>query len=241
VSEYLDGVARADSLALQKQHHVPDLALGPPGVGDHRDALCTDARHLGQTAPVVLDDLQGVLSEAVHDAAGHHRPQPLDETRAQISADSIYRGGNLRGEPVDLELLPEPRVLGPLAVHVQNLAGDGCQQVADHGHRLTPAGHPHLGNGEPGFLVGERDVLDLPGDAGRHGHTQSGRRTSARGCASGMKHLMSITGEPSRASMASIAMRLPSTPRMRQRVSPMRLGRIGECVAKTPVNGLAGS
>ena len=129
MSEYLDGVARADALALQKQHHVPDLALGPPGVGDHRNALFADARHLGQAAPVVLDDLQGVLAEAVHDATGHHRAQPLDETRTQVFAYPVHRGRDLRGEPVDFELLPKSRVLGPLAVHFQNFAGDGARRL----------------------------------------------------------------------------------------------------------------
>jgi hypothetical protein len=72
-------------------------------------------------------------------------------------------------------------------------------------------------------------------------YTQPGRRTSFFPIGPGIKHLRSITGEPSKASISSISMEPPWIEFTLQTVSPIKLGLCGEWVAKTPVKGLRGS
>ena len=63
--------SRADAMGMQEDHDLPHrLLLGPAGDdagGPHR----ADARNLGQTLRIGLDDLEGVLAKGCHDALGH--------------------------------------------------------------------------------------------------------------------------------------------------------------------------
>jgi len=70
------------------------------------------------------------------------------------------------------------------------------------------------------------------------GYIQSGSLTSDLETELGIKHLISITGDPSNASIVSMWILLPLMDSIRHMERAIKLGLTGEWVAKTPLNGL---
>ncbi|MCK7467920.1 MAG: hypothetical protein MZU91_07200 [Desulfosudis oleivorans] len=124
-------------MALQEHHDVADLALRLPGACDHGDALGADARHLAPAGRRRFSMTSSVsLAEALDDALGHDRPQPLDQPGAQVFHDPVDRRRHLGGELLDLELLAE--LAGGWSTPPPCPAprpGSGASSVADHRDR----------------------------------------------------------------------------------------------------------
>ena len=75
----LDRQPRRDLVALQEEHQIADLALLGPAGDDAVAHARADALRLGQPLRLQLDDRQRLLAEAIDDALGGLRPQPLDD------------------------------------------------------------------------------------------------------------------------------------------------------------------
>ena len=71
------GVGGADPVALQEQHHAPYLLLLLPCPFDALHPAGSDPRSLGQTLRLLIDHLQGVVAETVHQPSGKHRADTL--------------------------------------------------------------------------------------------------------------------------------------------------------------------
>ena len=178
-----------DAVALERRHHLADVALLGPGGGDPTGPDRADARHLGQAARVVVDDLEGGLAEGVHDPPGVDRADALDQAAAEVLLHALERGRQGRAVVGRLEL---PAVLGvvpPPAAGDDRLAGRQVGQRADHrdqpvvaarrlGLRLGPLGRePRDGEAVLGVLVG--DPLD---DAAQLAERRRGGCIVAGGC-----------------------------------------------------------
>ncbi len=170
---------RGDADPLEEQHHLLDrLLLGPRG-GDLRGAFRAEAGDLDQPARRLLDDLQRLQAEVVHDPLGEDRPDALDQAGSQVSADALHGRRQHRGVRDDLELPAVLRMRAPPAGQPQALPGLRAEQRADHGEQVVAAprgGHP--GDGVARLLVhiGQplqhrfQDVRRRAGGLGRAGH-----------------------------------------------------------------------
>jgi hypothetical protein len=144
---------------LQEDHDLLDGLLLGPGGGDHGGALGAEPRDLDQPARPLLDHLQGGRAEVVHDPLGHPGPDPLDQPRAQVAADSLDGCRQDGGVGLDLELTAVLGMAGPPAPQAQALPGLRSQQRTDHGQQITGTSGRHASDGVAGLLVGVGDPL----------------------------------------------------------------------------------
>ncbi len=168
------GVARADAVGLQEDHDRADLLLLVPGLLDHPDPLRADPLDLGELLDIALDDVEGLLLEPLDDPLGHDRADPLDQPRAEVFLDPGDRGGDGAFAEDDLELLAVLGMAAPFALHREDLAGGGVDDMADDGDQFLAAVDLHPGDGEAVLVVGVGDPLDLAAELRkvvvRHGH-----------------------------------------------------------------------
>ncbi len=167
------GEGRGHAVALERRHHLADVALLLPGSGDAARAHRADARHLGQPLGRGVDHLEGRLAEGVDDAPGVDRADPLHQPAPQVAAHPL--GGGREGGAV-VERLELPAVLGtilPPAVRDDRLARGEVGQRADQRdqavvapRRLDLALPRRALGGEPGDGVTVLRVL--VGDALHH-------------------------------------------------------------------------
>jgi hypothetical protein len=183
------GQGRADAVAVEEDHDLPQVLLGLPGGADIRPAPGSDAGHLGEALDLSVDDLQGGLAEARHDALGHAGPDALDQAGAQVAPEAF--GGHRHPQAVigDAELGAEGGVPLPLPLELQFLAGAGGREGPHHRDGAGQAVGPQPGHGETALGVGVGDAFD-PAAKGCHGGagspTQAGSRTSPSARGAGM-------------------------------------------------------
>ena len=72
---------------------------------------------------------EGLLLEPPDDPLGHDRADPLDQARTQVFLDPVDRGGDGAFAEGDLELLAEFGVVAPFALHRDDFAGGGIDDV----------------------------------------------------------------------------------------------------------------
>ena len=81
------GVRRGHAVGLEEEHHVLDAPLLDPR---RRDALAADGADpfdLGEALGLLVDDLQGLHAEVLHEALGHDLADAPDEPRAEVFLD----------------------------------------------------------------------------------------------------------------------------------------------------------
>ena len=152
-----------DADALEKDHHLLDGFLLLPGRADHLGALGAETRHLDQPCGLLLDDVEGVRAEVLHDAVGDPRADALDEAGSQIAADALDGGGQHGGVVLDGELLAVLRVGAPAALHAERFAGLRAEECPDDGEEVAgAAAGVDPGDGVAALLVGVGDPLQDP-------------------------------------------------------------------------------
>jgi hypothetical protein len=152
---------------LEEDHHLLDGPLLLPRGRDHPGALGAKARHLDQPTRLLLDHLQGGLAEVVDDPLGHLRADPLDQPRAEVTADSLNGGGQHRLVHLNLELAAVLGMARPPALQPQALAGLRPKQRTDHGQQVAGPPGSYPGHGVARLLVGVGDPLQHPIQRGR--------------------------------------------------------------------------
>lgn len=169
VDAHGDGGGDAD--ALEEDHHFLDGLLLLPGGSDELGALGAEAGHLHEAPRLLLDDVERVRAEVLHDAVGDAGADALDQARAEVAPDALDSGGQDRRVVLHGELLAVLRVRAPAALHPQRLARLRAEQRADHREEIATAA-PGVDPGDrvAVLLVGVRDPLQDPFDHREIGH-----------------------------------------------------------------------
>ena len=128
-------------------------------------ALRPDAVHVLQPAGLLLDDVENLLAELLHQLLGVNGADALDHAAAQVFLDALPGGGRGAVEHLGPELQAKLPVLDPASFGGHPFPGaDGCQGADDRDQVAVPLGL-HLEHRQAVLLVVERDALDQPGEA----------------------------------------------------------------------------
>ncbi len=84
-------------MALEKNHDLPDLFLLSPGSADPFVSDRADAFNLKEAFRPLLDQVEGLYAEHLHNSLCHHRADAPDQSGAQVL---LYPGqcGGKNGE-----------------------------------------------------------------------------------------------------------------------------------------------
>ena len=130
-------------------------------------ALWADAVHVLQAGGLLLDDVENLLAELLHQLLRVNGADALDHAAAQILLDALPGGGRGAVEHVGAELEAKLPVLDPAALGGHPLPGADRSQGADHGDQVAVPFGLHLEHRPAVLLVEEGDALDQPGEAFR--------------------------------------------------------------------------
>ena len=161
-------ISRADPLGLKKDHHLAYVLLVLPGPADHLDPLLPDALYTGEFFNPVVHHIQCLFSKDLHDTAGHHRTDPLDEAAAEIPLDSLDASRPDGSVLLHLELFSIVGVVGPLTRHVNDLARRRGHEVPHHSDQVPFTCHAGASHGIAVLFVRIGDPFDLAAEFG-HG------------------------------------------------------------------------
>ena len=147
-------------MRLEEHHHIFDLPLLDPCLSDPLAPNGADPLHLDEALGLLVDDLQGLHAEVLHEPLGHDLADPLYEARAEVLLDAHERGGLHGDVGIDAELLAVLLVRHPLSGEAQTLARLNAEQVADGGDEIPGSGDHEL-HDAPGILfVRERYAFE---------------------------------------------------------------------------------
>ena len=156
------GVHGAYIMGLEENHQGTNFFLLPPGPFDRFNPLGPKAFHLAEVLYAMFDDVERLLTEAVHDPFSSNRPDPLDQARAQVLPDSLHSCREHSLKRKNLELSPELGVIDPMPLHFQHLAGSRGRQIPYNRHWISAPLYPHPSHCEARLLIGKGDAFDLP-------------------------------------------------------------------------------
>jgi hypothetical protein len=106
--------AGADAVGVQEDHDLADDFLLRPGFIDALAALGADASYVLQPGGLLLDDVENLLAELLHELLGVYRANALDHAAAQILLDALLRRRCGAVEHVGAELEAKLFVLDPV-------------------------------------------------------------------------------------------------------------------------------
>ena len=161
---------RADAVALEKNHHLADLALFVPGSLDLPDAFWSHPKHLVQLIRVFVDNRQRIGAELTHDAFGGYRSNPLDQAAAQVFLDTGGCGRQYGGVAFYFELAAMLDMNRPFPFDADMLADTDAQHVPDDSNFIVLVVGNQPGDGIAGFLVVKGETLE---DAFKGLHSRS--------------------------------------------------------------------
>ena len=151
-----------DAVALQEHHHLAHLALRAPGRADGARPRRPDPRHLADAAGVAVQDLQGLDPEALHDARGELRSDPLDQPRPEVTSHPLDGLGRDLGIACHPELIAEARGGLEPSRHPQHRAGRDAHQASHDGDDVAAAFQLQARDGERAVAAGIDDPFHGP-------------------------------------------------------------------------------
>ena len=151
---------RADAMAVQEHHDLPDDLLLGPGVGDAFGANPADAGHLAQPFRLRLDDVEHLLTERPDHLPGIDRPDAADHAGAEVFLDALDRRWLRGAHEARLELLTMGAVVDPFPRCGYPLPGRDHGGVADDRHEIAMAACLDAQNAKPVIGIVERHSLD---------------------------------------------------------------------------------
>src|SRR5271157_1128 len=158
--EYLHRQQRGDAMALQEDHHLPDLLLARPRLPDLGAALGADPIDLDEALGLGIDDVQRLEPKVLDQALGHDGADAFHHAGAQVLLDTHDRGRRQGRVRARSELRPVLLVGDPGPRDPQALARLHAEQVADDGHGITLAWDGNLHHRPGILLVGVGDALE---------------------------------------------------------------------------------
>src|SRR5208282_267990 len=168
-----DRPAGTDSLRMEEDHDLADDLLLGPGPFDPASPLRPDAVHLLQAGRIVLDDVEDLLSELVHQLPGIDRPDALDHAAAEVFLNALLCGWGRALEQFGAELEPEIPVADPPAFRRYPFTRIDGGQRANHRDLVSMALGLDLEHRKAVLLVEERDALNQAGQTlGRRGRVR---------------------------------------------------------------------
>jgi hypothetical protein len=154
------GQPRRDTMTLQQRHQRFDPLLLVPGANNGIGLFPPDAGHVVQQPGLVLDNLQCIRTEGIHDALGHHRPDAFDQAGAKVLADTlgIRRQDRLPGSRREL-----PAVIGmagPFAFEAQRFPDLHADEFPNHRDKVALAARQETRNRVAGLRIMKGDTLE---------------------------------------------------------------------------------
>ena len=102
--EDADRTRRADAIAVQEHHDLPDRLLLGPGRNDPLGPHRADAVYFPQALRVCLNDVEDLLTESLYHLFRIDRANAPDHSRGEVLLYSLRRGGRRRLQKPRLEL-----------------------------------------------------------------------------------------------------------------------------------------
>ena len=159
---------RADTVAVQKQHDLPNHLLLGPARDDPLRALRADAGHLTKAIGLLLDDVEHGFAEGAYKLLRIDRPDAADHAGAEIFLDPLDRRRRRSLEERGSELDAVRAVVDPGPARLDELAGRDHRGMADDGDEIALAAGFDAQHAEAVLGVVERDPVDQPSqDLGR--------------------------------------------------------------------------
>ena len=137
--------AGADTVALQKDHHLLDRFLLDPGGVDHRHSFLADPAHFGQPLRMAVNNIERFGAKMGDDALGSHRAYALDQATAQILLDAGYGRGQYRTHPGYGKLFAILRMHLPVAAQFHGLPNIDANHGAHDRRLFLPMGQMRRG------------------------------------------------------------------------------------------------
>ena len=123
-------------------------------------ALRADAVDLLQALGRLLDDVEHLFAEGLHQLLGVDRADALDHAGGEVLLDALGRGRRRRAQEIGAELHAVRPVVDPPAARLDELAGADRRRMADDGDQIALAARLHPQHAEAAVLVVEGDALD---------------------------------------------------------------------------------
>ena len=167
----------AEAVRVQIEHDLAHGLLLAPGLGDPSGEPAADARHLAQARRLVLDHLEHLVAERLHQLLGKAPADALDHARGEIGLHALGGAGRHDGDGAGAELRAEIRAGLPAALGAHHLAGCDLRAFADEGRGLALLGELDPQHAKAGGGIVEHHPLDQP----RQALARRPRRTQREG------------------------------------------------------------
>jgi hypothetical protein len=151
---------RADAMAVQEDHDLPDNLLLGPSAGDALGAHRADAGHLAQTVRLGLDHIEHFVAKRLDHFLGVDRADATDHPGTEILFDAFGRGRRRRAHEARFELLTVGAVIDPFTRCGDPLAGGDGGGVPDGGHQFAMTACLDADDAEAVLRVVIGDALD---------------------------------------------------------------------------------
>ena len=140
-------VGSVHAVILQKQHHILDLLLPLPALGNLIHPLFADALHFQKLFDICFNDLQRVRAELLHDPLCEFRPDPLDQPGTQIFFNAVNRGRHGLFPALRHKLPAVLRVHLPVSLRQKHRSHIGIKKIPDQRHQIIITFDAHFQHG----------------------------------------------------------------------------------------------
>ena len=155
----LCSVGGTDTVSLQEHHDVLHILLFLPAIANLANPALADAGYFEQTVGIVLNNLEGIQPEVLHNQLGHLRPDALHQSAAQVLlyADDVCR--KFLSPFLSRELPAITLVNVPVSLYGKDCTHRHLMEDADNGLFFPIALDGGLKDGIAILRILERDTL----------------------------------------------------------------------------------
>ena len=150
-------VCGTDSITLQEEHHVLDVLLLLPTLGNLLHTFLADAGHFVEPFNIGFNHIDGFQSETTDDKLGEFRADAFHQSAAQVLLYAIDGGGHDLFPTLRYKLVAVSLIHFPIPFAQQNTPCRHFQQIADKGYKVIVSFDldPHHRIPVFGILVGD--------------------------------------------------------------------------------------
>jgi hypothetical protein len=112
----------------------------------------------------VLDDIEHLFLEGLHQLLGVDRADALDHAGGEVLLYALGGGRRRRAQEIGTKLHPVRPIVDPSAARLHELARANGRSVADDGDQIALAARLDTQHAEAAVLVVEGDALDEAGE-----------------------------------------------------------------------------
>ena len=152
------------AVRLEEHHHVADRALLAPRRGELIGPNLSEPGDLAQAMRLLVEHLQRLELEMLHDALRGDLADAFDHPRAQVLLDPAERRWCELGDVRRADLLAVHLVDLDRAADAHPRSREDTGKEPDDGEAIAPVRHVHFHDAETRLVVFERDERDFAFD-----------------------------------------------------------------------------